>query len=91
MKAFSLIALVLLMVASPVFAVANLSMNSMLSMLISLVIIALIFWAVWWFLGYVGIPEPFNKVARVIIGLIALIVVINLLLSLNGTSLFNIH
>ncbi len=62
-------------------------MNSLLSFVIYLVIVGLIFWCIWWFLGYVNPPEPFNKVIRVIIGLVALILVISLLLSLVGHPL----
>lgn len=59
----------------------------MLALLIQLVILGLIFWAIWWFIGYVGIPEPFNKVLRVIIGLVALLYVISILLNISGISL----
>jgi hypothetical protein len=61
--------------------------SSLLSVLITLVIVGLIFWLLWWFIGYVGLPEPFNKVAKVIIGLIALIFLINLLLGFSGHPL----
>ncbi len=62
--------------------------SGILSLLVTLVIAGLIFWLVWWFIDYVGVPEPFNKVIRVIIGLAALIFLINLLMGLNGTPLF---
>ena len=58
--------------------------ESLLHLIIWIVIVAVIFWCVWWFVGYVGLPEPFNKVARVLIGLVALIVVLYLLLALLG-------
>lgn len=62
----------------------------LVSLLIYIVIVALIFYCVWWFIGYVGIPEPFNKVVRVIVGLVALVFVISLLLGMLGHSPFNI-
>ena len=61
---------------------------ALLSILVYLVIGGLVFYLLWWFIGYIGLPEPFNKVARVIIGLAALIFLINLLLGLTGTPLF---
>jgi hypothetical protein len=61
--------------------------SSLLSVLITLVIVGLIFWLLWWFIGYVCLPEPFNKVAKVIIGLVALIFLINLLLGFSGHPL----
>jgi hypothetical protein len=57
-----------------------------LHLLVQIVIAGLIFWLIWWFLSYVGIPEPFNKVIRVILGLIVLIYLINVLLSLSGST-----
>lgn len=64
------------------------SASAGLSLLVSLVIIGLIFWLVWWFITWVGLPEPFAKIAKVLIGLFALVYLINLLLSLTGTHLF---
>jgi hypothetical protein len=79
----------ILMLCAPLaFAGVNLSLNGVLELVIYLVVVGLIFWVIWWFLGYVGVPEPFNKVIRVILGLVALIIVINLLLGLIGNPLF---
>lgn len=81
---FSLLSLFTL----PVMGATGMNLDSLLSLLIYLVIIGLVFYAVWWFLGYVGIPEPFNKIIRAIVGLIALLIVVNLLLSLVGKPIF---
>lgn len=51
----------------------------LLSLLVTLVIVGLIFWLMWWFIGYIGLPEPFNKVAMVLIGLAALVYLVGLL------------
>lgn len=72
-------------------AAGSLSIEGLLSFVIYLVIVGLIFWCIWWFLGYVGVPEPFNKVIRVILGLVALIIVVNLLLGLVGSPLFSLR
>lgn len=56
----------------------------LINVLLWLVIAGVIFFVINWFIGYVGIPEPFNKVIKVVVGLIALIIVINALLSLVG-------
>jgi len=61
--------------------------SGLMSLLVTLVIAGLIFWLIWWFIGYVGLPEPFNKVARVIIGLVVLIFLINILLGFSGHPL----
>ena len=51
----------------------------MISLLISLIVVGVIVWLLMYAVQYVGIPEPFNKVARVIIILIAIVYLINLL------------
>lgn len=61
--------------------------SGLVGLLITLVVAGLIFWLLWWFVGYIGLPEPFNKVARVIIALVAVVFLINLLLGLGGTPL----
>lgn len=85
---FLLKVLALCVLSLPVMAAVSLSGGNLLSLVVYLVIGGLIFWMIWWFIGYVGVPEPFNKVIRVIVGLAALIFVVNLLLGLIGTPLF---
>lgn len=61
-----------------------------ISLVIYIVIVGLIFWLIWWFIGYVGLPEPFNKIVRVLVGLVALLFALNLLLSLVGTPVLHL-
>lgn len=61
--------------------------SSLLSLLVTLVLGGLVFWLCWWFVGYIGLPEPFNKVARVVIGLFALIFLLNLVMGVSGHPL----
>jgi len=63
---------------------AVVSGSQLLNSFVILVVGALIFWLILWFVRYVGIPEPFNKVIRVVVGLVALIFLINFLLSIIG-------
>lgn len=81
-------ALALMLIAAPAFAETVGSGAGLIHLLVYLVVVGLIFWVIWWFVGYVGVPEPFNKVIRVILGLAALIIVVNLLLGLIGAPLF---
>lgn len=62
--------------------------SALLSLLVTVVIVGLIFWLVWWFVDYVGLPQPFDKVVRVILGLVVLIYLINILMRISGTPLF---
>lgn len=44
----------------------------------------LICWLLWWLIGYIGIPEPFNKVARVIIAVLAVVFLIKIIVRVFG-------
>lgn len=57
---------------------------SLLHLVIWIVIIGIIFYVLWWIVDYVGLPEPFNKVAKVIIALAAVVLLISKLLPLAG-------
>ena len=61
--------------------------SALLALLVQLIVAGLIFWLVMWFIGYVGIPEPFSKVILVIVGMVVLIFLINVLLTIAGTPL----
>ncbi len=61
--------------------------SSLLSLLIGLVVAGLIFWLVIWFVDYCGVPDPFNKVIKVICGLFVLIYLVNVLLGIGGHPL----
>jgi hypothetical protein len=63
-------------VAFPVMAATGFSPEQLIWPLVYLVLMGLVFWLLWWFIGYIGLPEPFNKVARVLIGLVALLILI---------------
>lgn len=58
------------------------SLDGLVTLLIYIVVLGLIFWLLWWFIGFVGLPEPFNKVARVVIGLVAFILMLYVLVGL---------
>lgn len=69
------------------FAMSSVSVDSgnIGHLLIQLVIVGLIMWVIWWALGAIGVPEPFNKVIRVILILVVALYLINVLLSLSGS------
>lgn len=66
---------------------AAISGSSFVNAIIHLIIIGLIVWVLFWALGQIGLPEPFNKVVRVVLILLACVFVINFLLSLTGNQL----
>ena len=73
-----------LMLFAPLALAASVSIEGLVHLLIWLVVLGLIFWLIWWFISYIGLPEPFNKVARVLIGLVAFVILIYLLLGILG-------
>lgn len=68
---------------------AQLSGTAVVSAVIWVIVAGLIFWLLTWLVAYVGIPEPFNKVARVIIAVVAVLILINAILGLTGHPLIN--
>lgn len=75
------------MVITPVLAA--ISGSALMTMVIWIIVAAVICWILWWLIGYVGLPEPFNKIARVIVAVIAAIICINALLTLVGKPFIN--
>lgn len=62
--------------------------SSLVNALITLVVVGLVLWLLHWFISYVGLPEPFAKVAKVILALVAVVFLINLLLSFTDSGGF---
>lgn len=59
----------------------------MLSLLITLLVICVVIWLAFWVIGQMGLPEPVGLVARVIVGIIALV----LLLERTGVLAGGLH
>lgn len=54
-------------------------MPGLLSLLVTIVIVGLIFYLLFYLIGVIGLPEPFAKVATVILALAAVIYLIGML------------
>jgi VIT1/CCC1 family predicted Fe2+/Mn2+ transporter len=63
---------------------SSMSGSQLLHAIVYLIVVGLIFWLLWWIIGYAKVPEPFNKVLRVVLALVAVIFLINWLLGLIG-------
>lgn len=63
---------------------AAISGNAVVNAIIWLVIGALIWFVVDWGLKKIALPEPFNKIATVLLVLLVVIVLVNALLTLVG-------
>lgn len=74
-----------LMTVMPVLgAVAIAGDNNLLNALLWIVVAAVVFFVLNWAVGYIGVPEPFGKVAKVVIVIITLILLFNGLFMLVG-------
>jgi hypothetical protein len=60
------------------------SLSAMVSVIIYLVVAGLVFWLLWWLVNYIAPPEPFRKVANVVLAILGVLVVCSILLSLVG-------
>ncbi len=58
--------------------------SAIITMFIWIVVVALICWLLWWLIGYMGLPQPFDKVLRIIVAVVAVIFLINAILTLVG-------
>jgi len=59
-------------------------LSVLVHILIWIIIVGCIFGLLWWLIGYIGLPEPFNKIARVALAVIAVLLLINVLLGFAG-------
>jgi hypothetical protein len=63
---------------------AAISGQEIVNVFVWLIVAALIFWLLNWLIGYVGLGEPFLKIAKVVLGVVAVLFIVNLLLGLVG-------
>jgi hypothetical protein len=63
---------------------AMISLSAIVQAILFIIIAGLVFYLLLWLLSYIGLPEPFAKVARVILAVAAVFVLIAVLLSLAG-------
>ncbi len=62
------------------------SLGSLVGVAIYLVVAGLVVWLLLWLIDYIAPPDPFNKIARVVIVVLGVLVIIGALLSLVGVG-----
>lgn len=60
--------------------------SALLHLVVQVLIIGGIFYLIWWLIGYFSPPEPFAKILRGIVAVVAVVFLINLLLGLGGMT-----
>lgn len=58
----------------------------MIGLLIQLLILGIVVGIIWWVLDYLPVPEPFNKVIKVVAVVVFVIAVIYLLMGIGGVE-----
>ena len=66
---------------------AAISGSAVVNAVIMLIVAGLVLWILNWAISAIGLPEPFAKVAKVLIVLFAAVVAINALLTIVGKPL----
>ena len=64
------------------------SVQSLIHTVILVICLGLVFFLLKWLIDYCAVPEPFNKVARVVLAVAAVLCLIGVLLSLAGYPVF---
>lgn len=65
---------------------AAITASTLLSVVIWLVVASLVYFVIDWGLSKIALPDPFGKIARVILILITVILIVNALLLLTGNA-----
>ncbi len=73
---------------TPMNILSLISGDALINSLIWLICIGIVFWLLHWLIGYVGLPQPFDKVARVVLAVAAVIVLISIVMGLAGHPLW---
>ena len=63
------------------------TLSALIQCVLFIIIAGLVFSLLWWLVNYIGLPEPFAKVARVVLAIAAVFVLIAVLMGLAGYPL----
>lgn len=64
--------------------IAAIAASGLLGLLIQLVVAGLIFYLIVWFVNWLALPAPFGKILQALVGLAAIVFLVNLLMSVGG-------
>lgn len=63
---------------------AAISGSGLVESVVWVIAIGLCAWLLWWLIDFSGLPDPFRKVARVVVAVAAVLLLINVILGLAG-------
>lgn len=61
---------------------AQLDEKSLMRIVLRIIIIGVVAGLLWWLIDFCGTPAPFNKVAKVIVAIVAVVFLVNMLMTL---------
>ncbi len=61
--------------------------DALVSLLVYIIVIGAVCWLLWWLIGFLGLPQPFDKIARGLVAIVAVLLLISLLLGIAGHPL----
>lgn len=64
------------------------SIEQLIRVVILLIVGGLIWWLLVWLVDYCAIPEPFHKIAKIVLAIAAVLFICGVLLSLAGVQVF---
>lgn len=74
------------MIQSLMLALA--SSEALINTMFFMIRVGLVFWLLFWLIGFVELPEPFSKVCKVILAVAAVLVLINIIMSMVGHPIY---
>jgi hypothetical protein len=61
-------------------------LGQLVQLVVYLVVVGCVIWLLLWLVDYIPVPEPFNKVAKIAIMVVAVLIVCYVLLGLVGDT-----
>lgn len=68
-------------------SIAAIGGSDVLKAILWVITAGVVFWIFDWFIRYVGVPEPFAKIARLLAAILAVLMALNALFSFQGHPL----
>jgi hypothetical protein len=59
-------------------------LNTVVMLVVYILVAGLIFWLLYWLVNFINPPEPFKKIATVVLAVLGVLIIIGILLSLIG-------
>jgi hypothetical protein len=59
---------------------------TLIQLVVYLVVVGLVLWLLTWLIDYIPVPDPFNRVAKIVIMIVGVLIVCYVLLGLVGDT-----